>query len=357
MYNSFKIKNFRCFEELEIENIQRVNLITGLNNIGKTALLEALFLYGSAPNPQIATNRINIFRGFGDGMSLKMSQAASLLWANLFFGLDISRNVEMEGINDKGEKRSLRFRMLPQNFTSLEIAEGQNASVISRESAEYGGLEYECEDTEGIRKYRLFINPQGIYVEPSPLPQLFPEYFLAARRYISSSEEADLFSNLEIKNQQDLLINTLKLIEPKLQRIALITRAGQPMLHGDIGGSELMPLHVMGDGMVRICSIILAIANAPNGMVLIDEVENGLHHSVLKKLWTAIGDIARQLNTQVFATTHSYECLSAAHQAFSENSPYDFALYRLGMIKEKIKVIAYDQESLESTIETGWEVR
>ena len=53
----------------------------------------------------------------------------------------------------------------------------------------------------------------------------------------------------------------------------------------------------------------------------------------------------------------SFECLSAAHQAFSENSPYDFALYRLGMIKEKIKVIAYDQESLESTIETGWEVR
>ncbi|MFH1859408.1 MAG: AAA family ATPase [bacterium] len=357
MYTTFRIKNFRCFEELGLENIQRVNLVTGLNNVGKTALLEALFLHCGGANPELA-NRLNIFRGYSGGNSFKASQAANLLWANLFFGSDVSKGVEMEGIDDKGEKRSLRLRVLPQRFTSLKIIEAQDTpDIISRESADYGGLEYECEDKEGIKSYRALINSQGISVNPSPPTQLFPEYFLTARRYIPPSEEADLFSNMEIKKQQDLLIEPLKLIEPNLQRIALIIRGGQPMLHGDIGSSELIPLSLMGDGMVRICSIILAIANAPNGMVLIDEVENGLYHSVLKKLWIAIGDIARRFNTQIFATTHSYECIAAAHKAFSESSSYDFALYRLEMIKEKIKVIAYDQEGLEFTIESEWEVR
>ncbi|MFH1097597.1 MAG: AAA family ATPase [Candidatus Desantisbacteria bacterium] len=356
MYKTFKVKNFRCFEDLELENIQRVNLIAGLNNVGKTALLEALFLYGGESNPQIA-NRVNAFRGFGGGNSFKISEATSLLWANLFFGLNTSRNVELEGVDDQGEKRSLRFRILPQRFVPIEIIEDQSTPAINRSSAEYGGFEYECEDKEGIKKYRLLINRQRISVEPVPPLQLFPEYFLSARRYIPTSEEADLFSNMEIKNQQNLLVETLKIIEPKLQRIALITRGGIPMLHGDIGIGELMPLSAMGDGMVRICSIVMAIANAPNGIVLIDEVENGLHHSVLKKLWTAIGDIARRFNTQIFATTHSYECIAAAHTAFSESQTDDFSFYRLDRINEKIASVHQEQKILDFAIENELEVR
>lgn len=251
----------------------------------------------------------------------------------------------------------IRFRILQHRFTSLKIIENQIAPVINRESADYGGLEFECEDEKGSASYRVLNNLQGIFVEPVPPPPLFPAYFLSTRMPATTAGEADQFSKLDSKNQQNVLVETLKIIEPNLQRIALISRGEIPILHGDIGVGELMPLSVMGDGMVRICSIILAIANASNGIVLIDEVENGLHHSVLKKLWIAIGDIARRFNTQIFATTHSYECIVAAHTAFSECSPYDFALYRLEKIKGKIKVIAYDQERLESTIESEWEVR
>ena len=53
MYKSFKIKNFRCFKELAITSFKRVNLIAGLNNVGKTALLEALFLHCGATNPEL----------------------------------------------------------------------------------------------------------------------------------------------------------------------------------------------------------------------------------------------------------------------------------------------------------------
>ncbi len=350
MYNSFRIKHFRCFEDLEVENIRQINLIAGLNNVGKTALLEALFLHCKG-----TLRNLNIFRGlteFAEWGPQRMEQLANLLQTNLFFGLDTSRNVELEGTLDKGEKRLFRFSVSPQEDNLLHT-KGQDAGKLVSEEYPGNELKIECID-EGTS---VCCKPQETVIIKLAPQLLFPAYFIDARSSTTLPEIANQFGNMEIKNQQDLLTETLQIIEPKLQRIAMITRGGIPILHGDIGSSELMPLHVMGDGMVRICSIVLAIANAPDGIILIDEVENGLHHSVLKKFWTAVGNISRRFNTQIFATTHSYECISAAHEAFSENQPDDFCLYRLERIKGQIKAIAYEQKSLEFTIENRWEIR
>jgi AAA15 family ATPase/GTPase len=129
------------------------------------------------------------------------------------------------------------------------------------------------------------------------------------------------------------------------------------MLHGDIGLDRLVPLPLLGEGMARLASLVLAVGNAPNGIVLVDEVENGLHHSILPKVWRAVGEVARQFNTQVFATTHSLECIVAAHKAFTESEIYDFRLHRLDRVKETIRAVTYRQETLEAAIETGLEVR
>jgi AAA15 family ATPase/GTPase len=139
--------------------------------------------------------------------------------------------------------------------------------------------------------------------------------------------------------------------------LAMVVVAGEPMLHGDIGMGRLVPLPVMGEGMVRLASLVLHIGNAPNGVVLVDEMENGLHHSILPKVWRAIGEVAREFNTQVFATTHSLECIVAAHKAFAESGLYDFRLHRLERRKETIHTLTYDQEALEAAIGTGLEVR
>jgi len=119
----------------------------------------------------------------------------------------------------------------------------------------------------------------------------------------------------------------------------------------------LVPLPFMGEGMRRVLSIVLAIANAPGGVVLIDEVENGLHHSVLIKVWQAIADAAERADAQVFATTHSYECIQAAHKAFSEKRPSDLRLFRLDRVDSEIRVAAYNETTLETSIDMSLEVR
>ena len=129
------------------------------------------------------------------------------------------------------------------------------------------------------------------------------------------------------------------------------------MLQGDIGLGRPIPLPIMGEGMVRLASLVLRLAIASNGVVLIDEIENGLHHSIMPKLWSAIGDVAREFNTQLFASTHSLECIKAAHRAFTEGGKYDLRVHRLERTKKGIKAVTYDQEDLSVAFETSMEIR
>src|ERR1700758_305841 len=105
------------------------------------------------------------------------------------------------------------------------------------------------------------------------------------------------------------ILPALQILEPRLQRLSLAPLAGESVIHGDIGLPQLVPIPFMGEGIRRVLSIVLAIANAPGGVVLIDEVENGLHYSVMRDVWKAIAVAARQMDVQVFATTHSWECI------------------------------------------------
>ena len=111
-----------------------------------------------------------------------------------------------------------------------------------------------------------------------------------------------------------LLLEALQVIEPQgCKAYRENSASGTPMIWGDIGLSELVPLvwHNGRRSWPDLARLVLGISAAPDGVVLMDEVENGIHHSVLPKVWRVIDTAAKQLNTQVFATTHS---LSASGQ-------------------------------------------
>jgi len=369
MYQSFKASNFRCFRELTLANLERVNLIAGVNNIGKTALLEALFLHCGAYNPALAL-RVNAFRGI-ETVKLELGRWVEAPWDSLFHQFDISKSVELAGENTITGHRSLRLRVLRQPSELAPVAQfikfgpddsqraidsGESQKVLDTlETAKV--LQLESQEKGGQASYYMILDLKGVRIEPIPPAPPFPAFFQGARIRIPFGEEAERFGRLEIRGEQDVVLRALQLIEPRLKRLAIVVVAGEPMLHGDVGVGRLMPLPVMGEGMVRLASLVMHIGNAPGGVVLVDEIENGLHHSILPKVWRAIGEVARQFNTQVFATTHSLECIVAAHRAFSKSERYDFRLHRLERVNETIRAVTYDQETLEAAIETGLEVR
>jgi len=181
-------------------------------------------------------------------------------------------------------------------------------------------------------------------------------------RYLESSgrpSDTDIneYSEVEVTGRQGELVSSLQKLEPRLERLSLIVIAGEPEIHGDLGQQRLVPIAYIGEGFRRLLSILLAIANCQGGAVLIDEIENGIHHSILEDVWSAIAEMARKADVQVFATTHSYECITAAHRAFQSDGTYDLRLHRLERENDQVRSVTYDQESLETSVAFHWEVR
>ena len=152
-----------------------------------------------------------------------------------------------------------------------------------------------------------------------------------------------------------LLLEALKVIEPKLQSIEENSASGAPMIWGDIGLFELVPLAVMGEGMSPTCPAgSCYFRRAEDGVFLVDEIENGIHHSVLPRVWRAIDSVAKQFNTQIIATTHSLECVRAAHESLVED---DFRLHRLEANEVGNRCVTYDPETIAAALDFNLEVR
>lgn len=356
MYQSLEIKNFRCFRDLKVGSLERVNLIAGMNNVGKTAFLEALFLHIGPNNPELPL-RVNLFRG----IELFAVDAVEM-WGWLFFDKRIDETIELTSVNEQGGRHSLRIRLAePETPRPVPTVSGDTAGpkVVGSLTTAAGPRELvlEYRDAAGqTSTSRAFITGDGIKLERARLAPFPLGVFLSTRARFPK-EDAERFSKLEAVGRQSEVLRIVELLEPRLRRLAVLVTGGVPTINGDIGIGQLVPLHFMGEGMVRLLSLVLAIANAPGGIILVDEIENGLHHSVMVNIWKAIATAARQSGAQVFATTHSWECIRSAHQAFEANEPYDFRLHRLEYVNDAIRATTYDQETLAAALKAELEVR
>ncbi len=372
MYRSFTIKNFRGFRDFTFDSLARVNLIAGANNAGKTSLAEAIFLHCGPNNPNLA-RRLNFQRGLRTTAS-----DAEDLWGWLFYGKDVEATISIASSADERQSATLldggagkQQRVLYIRLTSLD--EPQELPVADADTTiedqdgtlttEISGRELEMEyhNTRGdVAKSRASVvmreNIPRVEFTRAKMSALPVAAFLGTRDR-AIREDVESFSKLEEVGRQDVIVNTLRILEPRLKRLALLSVGGATAIHADIGIGRLLPITLMGEGIGRLLSILLAVDLAKGGVVLIDEVENGLHYSVLADVWRAIGEAARRSDTQIFATTHSAEAIRAAHQAYDQSDIYDLRLHRLERVDGDIKAITYNERTLDTSVEMNLEVR
>lgn len=367
MYKAIKVRNFKGFQEFSMDNMSRINLIAGVNNVGKTAFLESMFLHCGAYNPAL-TLSIDTFRGFNK-IHIEFSGMDRSPWDSLFNKFDKSNRIEIEGEFEDGSVRIVNLQLVSPSNEILEKKSNIQYNIpvhgsqpLDTKNTIVLRLRYEELPERKSKKKKtagssfLSIGPDGVSAPITKNPP-FPAIFLPARFRIPPEEDAKRFSNLEVIDQQNMLLDALKLIEPRLKRIAVVATGAAPVLYGDIGFSQMLQLPNMGDGMSRLASIILAIGNAPNGVVLIDEVENGFHHTMMPKVWSAIRRAARDSNTQIFATTHSLECITSAHEAFSQGENYDLLVHRLKRVDDTVKDVTFSKSDLDAALELKMDVR
>ena len=361
MYHSFSIKNFRCFDDLTVNGLGRINLIGGKNNIGKTALLEALWVHNGPTDPDRVLN-LNPARGLG----LVEPEDS---FNNLFFEFDHNLVIELVGktrSNDGHRRLEISVQENPTFEISLDTS-GDDQQSDSRPSIPKIQIVMDYSDESGgkVASRGRFVERMGS-VGPRAIlesvkeqlipPRLIPGAFLQSRRR-TTAPDANQYSRLEVSGQEDEVLQILQKIEPRLQRLTVVSVRQRPSIYANIGLRRLIPLRLMGDGMSHIMSLALAIVSSPGGIVLVDEIENGLHYTVMEEVWKAIAAFARSYDVQIFATTHSRECVYHAHQAFAADEEDELRFCRIDRAYGKLRAVMYDREMLDVAIEADLGIR
>ena len=303
LITGLEIDNFRCFEKLRVKDLTRVNLFVGKNNCGKTALLEAVEAVVSVDSPLIlyraAVDRgeSRTRRGVGGEDSLELDVRR---W---FFGHPL----------DEGASFSLRATGTREMSVSRTIERGPPEL--------FPGAFWLTMQRTGSRARlpNLPLTPDGFLGAGTPSDletrldlNLKPPVGFVSTRRLLPAELALLWKGVVLTPREEATIKALRLIEPEIERIAISgsgqAAAAQILLQG---AESPVPLGTLGEGISRILVLALHLVRTQGGFLLIDEIENGLHWSVMPKVWRFLIESARALDVQVFATTHSKDCLEA----------------------------------------------
>ncbi len=329
-----EIKQFKCFDDFRTEGFGRVNLIGGKNNVGKTALMEALYT-------NVSTIDLKTF-------------VQSLI------SIEYTRNY-------------LKYLNTP--YTAKELLEKANHFYTH---SNCNHLEYHIVEKNGIKEYCFNINGDKTVVNVNDYS--FDTSRNTKVNYISSygytnAQIKEVYEAVQRKDKEETLYRYLNEFDPYILNFKMIG-GDKPMFKVD--RSEHSPyahlqesyrdISEFGDGMKQYVSIICSLYACTESYLFIDEIDNGIHHSKLDKLWHIILTIAKEQNVQLFATTHSKECIEALIRANTKDvityearepllTDEEIVFIELGRTHSKVDSILFHFDELADEVKQNMEIR
>ena len=343
----FEVVRYRGINGLSLPSLSRANLVTGVNGVGKTALLEALWLFIGRYNPALLWNA-NVNRSSHRILDPVASLSGSVL--------------ELHGVeNGKPHELKTVFRHISAIASPVTIGDTTGESptqlpVVGRIDTYLDGKLAEGNIGGMQPTHRGLVaheNPVSLAGRPNCVIENTKMQLEVSDEYLQR------YSDIVRENRKQELTNAINLIFPKITGIEILTdKAGSSYLSAMTTDGKQLPLHDLGGGVVRLSRLLLDFSASKDGILLADEVENGLHHTVLGEVWSRARVWMREWNVQLVATTHSAECIEAAMAAFAD-TPEDLSIHKLFVNGEtgKIEVATFTGETLEGARDLNLEVR
>lgn len=344
MFTKIEIERFRGIRHASIEGFKQINLFFGKNNCGKSSLLESLFLASGLSNPLLPI-RVNVMRGYSKARlnDLKLD----------FYNLDTSRPIHIRMENE--EKRDLSISLFEQSQNNVSINADDNNILSNVQEGKYGlkfdfkvnGRHYESQirfDSANSTEATSIVSDQ--YAESLRCTYLSPKYDFNA--------SIQGLKNILQNKDEHFIVEGLKIIEP---RVIDFIFADNEMLV-DIGLAKRIPVNMMGDGARKIVSLLTAVYDCKDGALLVDEISNGFHYSVMGSLWKVLINAAVRNNTQLFVTTHDNDSIKGLRNAaLNEFDDIVAAFKLLKTSDDELKAYHYSLESLDYSINQEIEIR
>ena len=362
---SLSIEGFRGIKELSIERLGRVTLLAGKNSVGKTTVLDAVQVYAARGHHEILSELLESRQEVSAATAPHKGKITVADFSALFHGRDVSR-LACISIGPKSGTDQLRIK-------TESLSGTQGSYVVDG----YQGFKVVFQDTEqtlpwlipikGLavaRNVERYSNSAYRYIEDlfreakSP-PQigcgsLGPEL-------LSNQEFARSWDAIALTDDEDRSVQALRLIfGSDLERVAVLgDNEGLPrrIVVKLLRQARPVPLKSLGDGALRLFSVALRLANSRDGFLLIDEAENGIHHSIQPDFWRMVFKTAHANNVQVIATTHSFDCVRGFAQAAVECEEVEGTLVRIERKDEEMWAVEYSERNLKVAAKQHIEVR
>lgn len=366
------VERFRAIKHLKIEGLGRVNLITGRNNTGKSSLLEALQILASNGSLSVMRSILSYREedlGETDEPSRLIDADGVFLFSSLFNGFpQFSSKLNSIVITSSGSLQPMQIVMKADWLSEERAADGTRKLVPKQEDLFGEGETIPVISIEAEGKHRIFsldyIRRINYRIRPirrddNDEPSL-PCVYVSPYGGEDTSKLGILWDKIALSSSETDVVTALKIIDPRISAVSMIGGEGPRRQRIAIVRADNLPrpvpLRSFGDGVNRLFGIVLSLVNAKGGLLLIDEIENGIHHSVQIDVWRAIFKLARRLDIQVFATSHSWDSITAFQKASAE-TPEEGALVRLSRKDEEIVATVFSKDELAIVTRERIEVR
>ncbi len=348
MFNSLQIDNLRGVKHAELKDFARVNLLFGKNNCGKSTVLEALFLISGQSNPTLPLT-INALRNH--------NAFAERDLVTEFYNLDAHNKIVIAVKGD--QDRWLEITQIVSNSNTVTLD-----SLVKGDTAKTGKhyglkLNYSIGNREKIYSSQIIIKEGDeengrISIDERYSETIYSQYIPSGGSQSSMYEE---FARIVANKKEGAVLEALRRIDPTIKDIQLV---GEEILV-DIGAPRRLPINMVGDGLRKLLRIIVSIHRCRDGILLIDEIDNGLHFSAMKVLWEVILDASVENNVQLFATTHNIDSLKGLNLTLSQpewgSLKSEVCAFKLIKKDGNVSAIRYDYPSFNYSINQELEVR
>lgn len=330
MFTSIQIQNFRSLRSVSVSKLRRLNIITGRNAGGKTSLLEAVFLNAGAANPGLLFS-INTFRG-----DTILHRETDRVFSTCFADMDFRKSVVIS-VSERRQHRDRSRVLTLTGQTSTQVRLGQSRPETFLSGIQLGfagpsGRTTASAELDFTSEPSLTLGTQRTPVKISVGDQkdlVFAQFLSPYIRDAYQETYMQLTSVIKDKGVDNIL-QVLGLIQAKVKNLVALSEMGEPMIYVDTGGPRLLPASVLGAGFFHLLRLALAMSQVERGIVIIDELEDGLHYRTLPKVLSAIIEfLEEKTDAQVFIATHSAELITAALQAAAERKFEDYCLLNM----------------------------
>ncbi len=374
---SLSIEGFRGIDALTIDRLGRVTLIAGKNSVGKTTVLDAIQVYAARGHEDILSQLLTSRQEVSIATVESVHDQRRFVpdFPALFHGRDVSKCARI-AIGPKNDTDQLRIEesLLSEDDLAYQIKKNlppyvargytQTFRVVFQGAEQMLPWILPVQGSDGARTVERYSVSACLYSEalclenlllgagwPSPIGCQF-----LGPGLLSDDEIVRFWNAIALTDDEDRAVQALRLIFGNdLERVAVRRDEISDTEH-DVqrvvarlrGQARPVPLQSLGDGALHLAGVALALANSRDGFLLIDEAENGIHHSVQRDYWRMVFETAQANNVQVLATTHSFDCLLGFAQAMTDCEEIDGALVRLERENGSLRAVEYSERNIKA---------